>query len=112
VAAKCELCELFDEYQKKLAFAYTHSIFVAGVASTQRQESMNWRIKRDSIRSPQLKHLLLAFTELEEKTRQKMALAMLDEKIFTYSPDPLIANALGKVSHFVGFCETTAAPPC
>jgi hypothetical protein len=43
---------------------------------------MNWRIKRDLIRSSQLKHLLLGFTELEDKTHQKMTLAMLDENIF------------------------------
>jgi zinc finger SWIM domain-containing protein 3 len=88
--------------KEKWAFAYTHRVFVAGVASTQRQESMNWRIKSQLIRSSELRHLLSAFTEIEEKTRQKMTKAMLQEKIFSLTPDPLIQSALEKLSHFAG----------
>jgi hypothetical protein len=40
---------VLEAKQKKWAFAYTHQYFVAGMASTQRQESVNFQVKANLV---------------------------------------------------------------
>jgi len=103
---KWELCQdylrVLEEKQRKWAFAYTHCNFVAGVASTQRQESVNFQVKSDLISNSTLGHLLRGFEGCEKKIEKRIIKATLRSKMTTAAADPMIASALEYLTNYAG----------
>lgn len=82
------------EKKKKWIFAYTHCYFLAGISSTQRQESVNFSVKRDIIENATLSHLLESFNRLEKKICAKIVKASFTTKVFeTQTNDPIVSSA-------------------
>jgi hypothetical protein len=79
--------ETLQGKQHKWAFAFTHNFFVAGVSSTQRQESVSFQFKADLIANSRLTQLVTCFQQMDERTSRKIALATLNPT------DPIIDKA-------------------
>jgi hypothetical protein len=94
--------EYLDSKKRKWAFAYTHAVFVAGVASTQRQESVNFQVKRHLIPTASLSNLLNAFINFEANVSQKMMLATFNEKFQSAPSDPMILAVCKELTVYAG----------
>jgi zinc finger SWIM domain-containing protein 3 len=88
--------------EKQWAFAYTHAHFVAGVASTQRQESINYQVKRDLISNSTLTQLLKGFESYENKIKKKIVEGSLRTKMVLRSEDPMINEAIKHITDYAG----------
>ena len=93
---------ILEAKQKKWAFAYTHQYFVAGMASTQRQESVNFQVKANLINNATLSHLLMGFESFETRAASRMVKASLSTKLLTLSADPMIEGALKALTDYAG----------
>eukprot|EP00912_Choanoflagellata_sp_UC4_P001761 UC4_evm7s1127 len=91
-----------EPLKRKWAFAYTHRFFTAGVASTQRQESMNFQVKHNLIYKSTLSMLVKSFEKVEKKVAEKVLQASLEGKLMPASPDPVIDGALQRLSPYAG----------
>jgi hypothetical protein len=72
------------------------------VASTQRQESENYQVKRKLICNSSLSHLLEGFVAFESNAQAKMKQAVLDGKLAPVSPDPMITGPLQELTTYAG----------
>ena len=100
-AITSDYIETLEAKQAKLAFAFTHCNFVAGISSTQRQESVNYQTKCDLITNSTLSQLVVCFERLDENSIRKMAVATLNTKLSTASGvDPIIENATKELTRF------------
>ena len=88
------------EKETKWASAYTHDVFVAGVASTQRQESVNHRIKALLMSNSALIRLIDGFDNVEKKTSQKQLAASTATKLLAQTSDPIITDALNVLTSY------------
>jgi zinc finger SWIM domain-containing protein 3 len=89
--------------KEKWVFAYTHRSFVAGISSTQREESINFQIKDDLVQNSTLTNLLNSFNKLETSIMEKVRKARFQAKAFTSRcNDPLIKEALGELTPYAG----------
>ena len=76
--------------EQKWAFSFTHEHFVAGVSSTQRQESINCQIKASLLSNSSLKHILDDFDHIEQSVANKQLQATVITKLEIIGHDPLI----------------------
>jgi len=89
--ATVEYIDTLQAKQVKWAFAFTHCHFVAGISSTQRQESINYQTKADLISNSTLSQLITCFEHMDEKLSRKVALATLNTKLsINPATDPII----------------------
>jgi hypothetical protein len=93
---------VLEAKQNKWAFAYTHQYFVAGMASTQRQESVNFQVKANLINNSTLTHLLMGFESFENRAALRMVKASLSTKLSTLSADQMIDGALKVLTDYAG----------
>ena len=85
--------ETLQDKQEKWAFAFTHNHFVAGISSTQRQESVNYQTKCDLISNSTLSQLVTCFENMDNRLARKMAMATLNTKLSCSGSDPIIQRA-------------------
>jgi hypothetical protein len=90
------------EKRKKWAFVYSHAHFVAGVASTQRQESVNYQVKCDLVANSTLTQLLKGFESCENKIKKRIVEGSLRTKMVLRSADPMIDDALKHITDYAG----------
>lgn len=88
--------------QSKWAFAFTHSNFVAGVSSTQRQEMINYQVKSALMSNSSLNRIVDGFDCVEKANAAKMLKASLNTKLACITSDPIINDALKSVTAFAG----------
>ena len=87
----------------KWVFAITHTNFVAGISSTQRQESVNNQTKSGLITNSVLSQLVNCFDRLDASVAQKITMASLNTKLVVASTsDPMIADALAVLTKYAG----------
>ena len=88
--------------QKKWAFAYTHSQFVAGISSTQRQEQVNGQIKANLISNSSLSRIIEGFESVEKSIAARQLQAVLSTKLSLSTDDPIIQDALKSLTAYAG----------
>ena len=79
-----------ESKEEKWAFSFTPSSFVAGVASTQRQELMNFQVKASLLSNSSLDRIIDGFFSVDKSTATKIIQATLDSKLYSSSPDPIM----------------------
>lgn len=93
---------LLRNKEAKWAFAYTHSHFVAGISSTQRQEQVNSQIKANLMSNSTLNRLVEGFESVEKSTEARRNQSELKTKLSIISPDPIINCALEYLTSYAG----------
>ena len=87
--------------REQWVFAYTHTHFVAGIASTQRQESANFQIKCNLVENSTLSNLIENFVKAEDSISSKIIKASMETKVFTNTPvDPILEDACRSLTHY------------
>ena len=86
--------------QTKWAFAFTHSNFVAGVSSAQRQEMMNHQVKASLLSNSSLARIIEGFVAVDKSTAIKILQASLDTKLLAYTSDPIVEDAMGSLTSY------------
>jgi len=64
--------------KEQWCFAWTHEKFVAGIASTQKQESANANLKKDLLRGSRLSDIVDRFERMEDRMSEKVCKNLLD----------------------------------
>lgn len=64
--------QLLEAKKEKWAFAFTQKYFVAGISSTQRQESVNFQTKADLVSNSTLSQLVKCFESMDDKYSKKL----------------------------------------
>jgi len=72
------------------------------MASTQRQESVNFQVKANLVNNSTLTHLLMGFESFESRAALRMVKASLSTKLLTLSADPMIDGALRALTDYAG----------
>lgn len=98
----CDYLEVLERKKEKWAFAYTHDHFVAGIASTQRQESINAQIKESLLSNSSLARIIDGFASVEKRTATKMIQASITTKLSTLTEDPMINDAVQLLTSYAG----------
>ena len=88
--------------QTKWAFAFTHSNFVAGVSSTQRQEMINYQVKSSLMSNSSLNRIVDGFDCVEKANAAKILQASLNTKLACITSDPIVNDALKSLTAFAG----------
>ena len=88
--------------QEKWAFVYTHVHFVAGIASTKRQEMENCQVEASLISNSTLSRIVDGFDNVDKSTAAKLVKASLNTKLVLSSNDPIIKNVLPLLTAFAG----------
>jgi hypothetical protein len=86
----------------KWAFVHTHSNFVAGVSSTQRQEQVNGQIKANLMSNSTLKQIINGFDSVDKSTAARLRLAAIETKLPAITSDPIIDDALKALTSYAG----------
>ena len=86
----------------KWAFAHTHSHFVAGVSSTQRQEQVNGQIKANLMSNSSLKRIIDGFESVDKSTANRQLQALIETKLPALTSDPIIDDALKTLTSYAG----------
>ena len=86
--------------QTKWAFAFTHSNFVAGVSSTQRQEMMNYQVEASLLCNSSLTRIIDGFVAVDKSTASKIPQASLDTKLLAYTADPIVEAELQSLTSY------------
>lgn len=86
----------------KWAFAHTHSNFVAGVSSTQRQEQVNGEIKANLMSNSSLNRIIDGFESVDKSAATRQMLAAISTKLPALTSDPIIDEALQTLTSYAG----------
>lgn len=97
-----EYMKFHKAQDRKWAFAHTHSNFVAGVASTQRQEQVNGQIKANLMSNSSLKRIIDGFESVDKSTAIRQKQAAIETKLPTLTSDPIIDDALKALTSYAG----------
>lgn len=92
--------QLLKKKQDRWAFAFTHQYFVAGISSTQRQESINYQVKKSLLSNSTLERIINGFENVETATAAKMLQAVIDTKLTVGTDDPIIAEACAQLTSY------------
>jgi hypothetical protein len=109
--------EFLRSKEEKWAFAYTHRNFVAGVASTQRQEQVNSQINSNLISNSSMIRIIDGFESVEKSTELRRRQGNLMTKLTSVTNDPIISDPLRSLTSYAGSilkeeCELSLSYTC
>jgi len=87
--------------KEKWAYAYTHQHFLAGISSTQRQESINFVVKNELIKNGEMSNILDAFDRIDERVMEKALKERIRDDLYGVQAPDILSNVASSLTPYI-----------